>query len=69
MRSTGDLPSQEKARDEFPDLLDLKAPELLVYSPFSFLHKADSTELCRETFTDPLKRDLAGGSRSICHRD
>jgi len=59
MRSTGDLSARERARAEFTDLLDLKSPGLLCYSPFSFLHRADSTELCHETFTDPLKRDIA----------
>jgi len=57
--------SQEKARDEFTGLLNLKAPGLLFYSPFSFLHKADSNSLCRETFTDPLRRDLAEGKAEV----
>ncbi|MBE0675163.1 MAG: hypothetical protein IH591_10915 [Bacteroidales bacterium] len=65
MRSSGDLPSQERVRDEFLGLLDLKAPGLLFYSPFSFLHKADGNELCRKTFTDPLKREITGESSVI----
>jgi len=65
MRSTEDLPSRERVRAEFTDLLDLKAPALLFYSPFSFLHKADSSVLCRETFTDPLKREIAGEKAEV----
>ncbi|MFN2336738.1 MAG: hypothetical protein ABR560_07185 [Bacteroidales bacterium] len=65
MKSTKDLSSPERDRNEFLNLLDQKAADLLFYSPFSFLHKADSYELYRETFTDPLKRDIAGEKAEV----
>jgi len=55
---------QNRTRDEFFGLLDLKGSALSFYSPYSFLHKVSGDDLCRKTFTDPLKSEIAGG-RSI----
>ena len=51
--------------DEFFGLLDLKAAELSYYSPFSFLHTIDAAVLGRETFAEPLKKDIAGGTAAL----
>ncbi len=66
MRSSGDLLSQDKIRDEFLGLLDLKAPALSFYSPYSFLHKVSKDEMCRVTFTGPLKSEITEGKERSC---
>lgn len=65
MRSSGDLLSQDKIRDEFLGLLDLKAPALSFYSPYSFLHKVSKDEMCRVTFTGPLKSEITEGKAIV----
>jgi dTDP-4-amino-4,6-dideoxy-D-galactose acyltransferase len=53
----------------FSEMLDLKASELLFYSPFSFLHDVDGDILTRETFIDPLKKDFSEGACQCSYVD
>lgn len=50
-------------------MLDLKAPELIFYSPFSFLHTVDDDILIKETFIDPLKKDFSEGACQCSYVD
>jgi len=59
--NTGDLSSRNKDMAGFSEMLDLKAAELLFYSPFSFLHTVGDYILTTETFIDPLKNDISDG--------
>jgi dTDP-4-amino-4,6-dideoxy-D-galactose acyltransferase len=59
MMNTGDLSSQNKSTAGFSEMLDLKASELIFYSPFSFLHSVGDDILTRETFINPLKKEIS----------
>ena len=57
--NTGDLSSQNNCTAGFSEMLDLKASELISYSPFSFLHSAGDDILTWETFINPLKKEIS----------
>lgn len=63
--NTGDLSFRNKDMAGFSEMLDMKASELLCYSPFSFLQTVGDDILTRETFIDPLKKDVSEGACKI----
>lgn len=69
MINTGESPSKGTINDDFIRLLEGREAGLFFYSPYSFLREIDQTDLCRTTFTYPIKNEILAGRLSVSVED